>query len=137
MIDEGNHQGTKGDGRMLPRKLLDERQGKFLLDMEISDSSGDKKHPPEPTTRADFVREHAEHVLLHPPIIKAMGKIATVTTTNKLQIENKLPWTETLLRQPILLQWETHNRATILPRDHWDHWDKRQPPLRWHPRGWH
>ena len=41
MIDEGNHQGTKGNGQVLPRKLLDEGQGKFASDMEISDSSGD------------------------------------------------------------------------------------------------
>jgi hypothetical protein len=35
--------------------------------MEISDSSGNKKHPPGPTIRADFFREHVEHVLLRPP----------------------------------------------------------------------
>ncbi len=103
--------------------------------MEIIDSSGDEKHPPGPTTRADFFGEHAEHVLLCPPIIKATGKIATGATTNKLQKQNKIHRMETLLRQPILLQWEMHNGATILPQDYWDHWDKMSPPPRWHPRG--
>ncbi len=75
MIYKGNHQGTKGNGRLLPCKLLDEGQGKFLSDMEISDSSGKKKHPPEPTTRADVIGEHAEHVLLRPPSSKLRAKL--------------------------------------------------------------
>jgi hypothetical protein len=74
MIDKGNHQGTNGNGRVLSCELLDEGQGKFALDMEISDSSGNKKHPLEPTTRADFVGEHAEHVLLHPPHHQSYGQ---------------------------------------------------------------
>jgi hypothetical protein len=74
IIDKGNHQGTKGDGRMLPRELLDEAQGSFLLNVEISDSSGDKKHPPGSTIRADFFREHAKHVLLRPPHHQSYGQ---------------------------------------------------------------
>ncbi len=135
LTDGGNHQGTKGNGRMLPRKLLDEGQGKFLSDMEISDSSGNKKHPPEPTTRAGFIGGHAEHVLLRPPIIKATGKIATGATRNKLQKQNKIHWTETLLRQQILSQWEMHNGATILPRDHLDHRDKTSAATEMAPQG--
>ncbi len=106
-----------------------------MLDMEISDSSGDKKHPPESTTRADFIGEHAEHVLLRPPIIETTGKIATGATTNKVQTQHKIHRTETLQHQPILSQWETHNGATILSQDHWDHRDKMSATTEMAPQG--
>ncbi len=105
IIDKETNQGRKGDGRVLPRELLDKGQGKFLLDMEISNSSRDKAPILAPTPGAEFIGEDAEHVLLCPPIIKTTGKIATGATTNKLQKQNKLHRMETLLQQPILSQW--------------------------------
>jgi hypothetical protein len=73
IIDEATNQGREGDGRVLPRELLDKGQGKFLSDMEISNSSSNKTPTPAPTPSAKFIGEEAEHVLLHPPIIKATG----------------------------------------------------------------
>ncbi len=84
IINEETNQGRKGNRRVLPRKLLDEGQGKFLSDMEISNSSSNKAPIPAPTPGAKFIGEDAEHVLLCPPIIEAMGQIATGATTNKL-----------------------------------------------------
>ncbi len=92
--------------------------------MEISNSSSNKAPTLAPTPGAKFIGEDAEHVLLCPPIIEAMGQIATGATTNKLRKQNKLHQMETLLRQPILSQWERHNGATILPEGHWNNQDK-------------
>jgi hypothetical protein len=120
---------------MLPRKLLDEGQGKFLTDMEISNGSRNKAPTPAPTPRTNFIGEDAEHVLLPPPIIEAMGKIAMGETTSKLRKQNKPRRTETLLQQPILLQWERHNGARIVPEDHWKDWDKTSAMTKMAPQG--
>jgi hypothetical protein len=42
---------------------------------------------------------------------------------------------ETLLQQPILSQWERHNRATILPEGHWNNWDKTSAVTKMAPQG--
>ncbi len=83
-IDKETNQGKKCDKQVLPHELLDKGQGKFLSDMEISSSSSNKAPTPAPTQTTKLIGEEAEHVLLCPPIIKAMGQIATGAATNKL-----------------------------------------------------
>jgi hypothetical protein len=115
-----------GDGRVLPRMLLDNGQGKSSLDMDISSSESDgdqctsHRAGTAPTGPPPFTTNRDEHILLCPPVIKTMGRIATGATTPQLHKQNKIHWTNTLLNQPISLQWEVHNGATILPTDHWD-----------------
>jgi hypothetical protein len=84
IIDKETNQGRKGDGRVLPRKLLDKGQGTFSSDMEIRDSSSDEAPTTAPIPGTKFIGEDAEQVLLRPPIIEAMGQTATGATTNKL-----------------------------------------------------
>ncbi len=126
-----NTDQKREDGRVLPRELLDDSQGKPASDMEISESSnskrdtantgGNKTAPEHATPRAD---NWNGHVLLCPPIIEATRKIVTGATTSKLRKQNKLHRMNRLLRQPLVLQWERHNGATILPGDHWDQQQK-------------
>ncbi len=76
IVNKDDHHGKKSEGRVLPCKLLDGRQGKFLsLDMEISKSSSNMDisrnggNKAAPTTRATSAGEPEGHVLLCPPII--------------------------------------------------------------------
>ena len=72
----------KGDGRVLPRELLDNGQGKCELTVD-SNSDMDISVEVESTTAADRgTQKHGTHDLLDPPIINETGKIATGATTN-------------------------------------------------------
>ena len=50
IIDEESPGQVTCDGRILPRELLDNGQGKLSSDMDISDSSSDDEYPPAPPT---------------------------------------------------------------------------------------
>ncbi len=137
-----NTNQKREDGWVLPRELLDDGQGKSALDMEISESS-DSKRDTANTGGNETAPEHAipradnwnKHVLLRPLIIKATGKIATGATTSKLRKQNKLHRMNCLLQQPLVLQWERHNGATIIPGDHWDQQQKTSDAWEMAPQG--
>ncbi len=118
--------GKNGDGRVLPWVLLDDGQGKSSSDMDISLSESDgyqcTSHHARtaPTGPPTFTTNGDKHILLCPPVIKTTWMIAMGATSPQLHKQNKIHWTNTLLNQPISLQWEVHNGATILPTDHWD-----------------
>ncbi len=71
--------------------------------------------------------EQAAYVLLHPPIIKSMGVVATGATTKTLRKQNKAHCDEKLLQQPVTTQWITHDGATILLLE--QHWEQRGKTL--------
>ena len=80
--------GKNGDGRVLPRVLLDDGQGKSPSDMDISSSESEdgqctdrrvKSAPLGPPFHTNNNGE--EHILLRPPVIEATGMIATGATT--------------------------------------------------------
>jgi hypothetical protein len=116
-----------GDGRVLPRDLLDNGKGKLdkeaelpdrsNSDMEISDDSTNGTAP-RATTGVKEVWEG--RILLRPPIINATGKIATGATTKMLRKQNKLNRNAMLIEQPVTSQWQRHSGATFLPDCHWD-----------------
>jgi hypothetical protein len=95
---------SKGDGRALPREVLDNGQGKSENTAEAAtmDESGsgsnmeistnDSTDRAGQTNRATTIRciGSDEHILLQPPIIEATGKIATGATTPLLWKQNKL-----------------------------------------------
>ena len=106
----------KGDGRVLPRELLDNGQGKSTTnsdddreggsDMDISTKdSTDRAVPLTDRTDTDTGGNNS---LLHPPIIKATGRIATGATTPQLGKQNRLHRQKMLLQQPISSQWQRH-----------------------------
>jgi hypothetical protein len=82
---------AKNDGRVLPRELLDNGQGRCdnkkttatdeNSDMEISVEGTPKTVPQTQTIRG--------HSLLQPPIINTTGNIATGATTKTLQTRTK------------------------------------------------
>ena len=111
----------KGDGRVLPRELLDNGQGKCDdmaaeapgdSDMEISVESTPAADPQAMTIR--------EHELLQPPVIKTTGKIATWATTKELRKQNKQLRNNILREQRINGQWTTHTGCTTLNANHWE-----------------
>jgi hypothetical protein len=103
--------------------------------MDISDSSSDNEYPPAPTTTMSMIRDQAAHKLLRPPILKAMGVIATGATTTILRKQNKAHHNEKLLQQPVTTQWIAHNGATILPPDHWEQQEKTSADREMAPQG--
>jgi hypothetical protein len=104
IINEENPRQEAGDGRILPRELLDDGQGKSSSDMDISDSSSNDEYPPTPTTTTTMIREQAAHKLLRPPIIESTGVIATGATMMILRKQNKAHCNEKLLQQPVTTQ---------------------------------
>ena len=115
-------QGNKGEnGRVLPRELLDNGQGKSATtsdddceddintakgstasnsDMDISSTESTRdlgEHKPDQID----IDNTKDNNLLHPPIINATGEIATGATTPQLRKQNKLHRQETLLTQPV------------------------------------
>jgi hypothetical protein len=123
IIDEESPGQVTCDGRILPRELLDNGQGKFSSDMDISNSSSNDKYTPAPTTTT-LMREQSTHKLLCPPIIESMGVITTGATTMILCKQNKAHRNEKLLQQPVTTQWIMHKGTTILPLDHWEQREK-------------
>ncbi len=122
-----SNNGKNVDGRVLPRVLLDDGQGKSTLDMDISSSESEegqrmdgrlKSATMGPPGHANAIGE--EHILLRPPVIKATGNIAMGATTPQLRKQNKFHRTNTLLYQQKSSQWTVHNGQTLLPEDHWD-----------------
>ncbi len=89
---------------ILPRKLLDDRQGKSSSDMDISNSSSNNEYPPTPTTTTTTMMEQAAYKLLCPPIIDSTGVIATGATTKTLRKQNKAQCNKKLLQQPVTTQ---------------------------------
>jgi hypothetical protein len=108
--------GNNGNGRVLPRVLLDDGQGKSNSDMDISSGDSEKGHRVE----GGFETATREHILLCPPVIEATGSIATGATTSALRKQNKVPRINTLLSQPTSSQWTVHHGNTILSEEHWD-----------------
>ncbi len=67
IIDDESTRRVMGNRQILPRKLLDNGQGKLSLGMDISDSSSIDKYPPAPPTTTTTTTEHDAYELLHPP----------------------------------------------------------------------
>jgi hypothetical protein len=132
-----NKKQTKGDGRVLPRELLDDGQGKSPSDMEISKSNQSKNESGETAHKGTTIGTDGrdKHTLLLPPIIEATGKIATGATTPQLRKQNKRNQTTTLLQQPLTLQWQLHNGTTILPNEHWEKRQKTSNEKEMAPQG--
>ena len=108
----------KGDGRVLPRELLDNGQGKCTM---MADGDSDMDISVESMTEADKQpKEQGEHALLDPPIINTTGKIATGATTTQLRKQNKLLRNNILREQPINCQWTRHEGDTTLDAAHWE-----------------
>ena len=131
------------DGRVLPRKLLDNGQGKSTTnsdddreggsDMDIStEDSTDRAVPLTDRTDMDTGGNSS---LLHPPIIEATGKIATGATTPQLHKQNRLHHQETLLQQPISSHWQRHQGNTFLDEEHWDQCTKTATEREMAPQG--
>ncbi len=112
---------TKGNGRALPRELLDNGQSKCEESTAMAnDDNSDMDISVEGTTAAvPQATAPGGHALLHPPIINTMGKIATWATTKLLQKQNKLLHNDTLREQPITCQWVRHKGDTLLGTEHW------------------
>jgi hypothetical protein len=110
-----------GNRWILPRKLLDDRQGKFSsLDMDISNSGSDNEYFLALTTTTKTIGGKAGHKLLLPPIIESTRSIAMEETTKILRKQNKIHRNEALLHQAIKTQWITHHSKTLLQSDHWE-----------------
>ena len=110
----------KGDGRVLPRELLDNGQGKCDLTVD-SNSDMDISVEVESTTAAEKgTQKRGAHELLDPPIINATRKIATGATTKQLRKQNKHFRNENLREQPIHGQWTRHVGDTALDDTHWE-----------------
>jgi len=110
----------QGDGRVLPRELLDNGQGKLTM---LADSDSDMDISVESTTEAaKQPKEQGDHALclLDPPIINTTGKIATGATTTKLRKQNKLLRNDILRTQLINCQWTRHEGDTTLDEAHWE-----------------
>ena len=113
--------GAKGDGRVLPRELIGDGQGKCDNDSEKDcKSSSDMEISAESTAEAALQATATDEfdlgkgqVLLRLPITHPTGKIDTGATTHLLRKQNKL------LEQPIICQWKKHCGATILPNELW------------------
>ena len=128
------------DGRILPRELLDNGQGKFVespttnedSDSDMDISTEGSAAATEPRTQAKGIKAHE---LLLPPTINATGDIATGATTELLRKQNKQQRTEALLHQPIKTQWEQHRGETLLPGDHWEHRHKTAEAREMAPQG--
>jgi hypothetical protein len=93
------------DGRILPRELLDNGQGKSVSsDMEISSCSEGEEQSPEVMRTSTGGREEALGRFFLPPVIEATGILAMGATTESLRKQNKHQQTKALLRQPITSQ---------------------------------
>ena len=98
--NEENHtqKGLKWGGRVLPRELLNDRQGKCNDDSEKDcESRSDMEISAESTTEAALQATATDefdlgkgHVLLRPPITHSTGKIATGATTHLLRKQHKI-----------------------------------------------
>jgi len=149
-------QGNKGEnGRVLPRELLDNGQGKSATtsdddreddintakgstasnsDMDISSTESTRdlgEHKPDQID----IDNTKDNNLLHPPIINATGEIATGATMPQLQKQNKLHRQETLLTQPVTFQWHRHQGSTLLDDDHTDKCEKTSAESEMAPQG--
>ena len=101
------------DGRVLPRELLDNGQGKSTKNSNdnrkggsnINISTEDSTDQAVPLTDRTDTDIGGNNSLLHPPIIEAMCKIATGATTSQLPKQNRLHHQEMLLQQPVSSQW--------------------------------
>ncbi len=98
-----SNNGKNGDGRVLPRVLLDDGQGKSTSDMDISSSESEEGQHMDgrlesatmgPPGHANAIGE--EHILLRPLVIKATKNIATGATAPQLRKQNKFHRTNTL-----------------------------------------
>ena len=125
--EQDNHKANKHDissqwkqgedGRVLPRELLDNGQGKSTTnsdddreggsDMDISNTK-DSTDRAVPLTDQTDTDTGGNNSLLHSPIIEATGKIATGATTLQLRKQNRFHRQETLLKQPVSSQWQRH-----------------------------
>ncbi len=107
------------DGRMLPRELLDDGQGKLITsDRENSDSTDGSSWRRTVTTMEAPSGDSSQHRLLWPPVTVATGSLATGATTEALRKQNKHQRNESLLKQPMASQWTIHRGNTILPHNH-------------------
>ena len=113
---------TKGNGRALPRELLDNGQGKCKESaLMANDGNSDMDISMEGTTEAiPQATAPGGHALLHPPIINTTEKIATGATMKLLRKQNKLLRNDTLREQPITCQWVRHKGDTLLGTEHWE-----------------
>jgi hypothetical protein len=116
LVPNTSTNGQHGDGRVLPRVLLDDGQGKSPSDMDISSSDNSTTtargvHIPEPGGTTPN--------LLCPLVITATGRIATGATTPARK-QNKALRTNTLLAQPLGTQWTVHTGKTLLSEGHWN-----------------
>ena len=110
------------DGRALPQPRLDEGQGKStMLDMEISESSGDESGPPAMMHNDGNNNNRWPHRLLLPPVIESTGLIVTGATTEALRKQNKQQRNKALLRQPMESQWTIHQVFNSVPNNVWSH----------------
>jgi hypothetical protein len=124
------------DGRVLPRELLDDGQGKSTtLDMEISDSSDGSNWSRMVNNKNPHPGECNQQRLLLPPIIVATDSLATGATTEVLRKQNKHHRNEALLGQPMGTQWTIHQGRTILPHNHWEKHTKTADDAQMAPQG--
>lgn len=149
-------QWNKGEnGRVLPRELLDNGQGKSAAPSENDREDGFDTAKDSTASKSDMdisstesTRDPGEHKqdqinidntrdnnLLRPPIIHATGKIATGATTPQLRKQNKLHRQETLLTQPVTSQWHRHQGSTLVDDDHWDKREKTSAESEMAPQG--
>ena len=113
---------AQGDGRALPRELIDEGQGKCERSTATAThGDSDMDNSVESTTAAvPQEEEGGGYTLLDPPIINTTGKIATRATTKQLRKQNKLLHNATLREQPINGQWVRHEGKTFFGKEHWE-----------------
>ncbi len=131
------------DGRVLPRELLDNGHVKSTANSDDNHKGGSNmdisntKDSTEavPLTDQPDTDTRDNNSLLHPPIIKATGKIATGATTSQLRKQNKLHRQETLLKQPVSSQWQRHQGSTFLDEDNWDQRTKKLAKREMMPQG--
>ena len=127
--------GQSGGGRVLPRALLDDGQGTFSSDMDISSSDESTAMGGVDASILDTNGRETMHTLLRPPIIEATGKIATGATTPPRRKQNKAQRSTTLLYQPASSQWTVHNGKTLLPMEHWGDWKNAADDREMAPQG--
>ena len=126
------------DGRVLPRELLDDGQGKCneLKTPTESDSDSDMDISADSTTVAGQQGQGTgEQSLLRPPIINATGQIATGPQQNSCGSRTNSPVTTSYAGN---LSRDNGNSTTGTPlwtRATGNNDQKRQPTEKWHRRG--
>jgi len=126
----------KGDGRVLPRELLDNGQGK--CDETTATADGDSDTDTRLESNIHVGQQQPAQKgggLLDPPIINTTGEIATGATTKLLQKQNKLLRNETLRGQPIKGQWTQHEGKESLEPTHWEQRTKTAEDKEMAPQG--